>query len=205
MRISPSNLLSELYSKYLPSALKDYLVTSPRPYSAFLKFSRMSLSDSVLFLASRSINPAVRSFADLYSMPTFLRNFKVSEFYTGLLTDSSFSCLDSAVFTMYGRAVFFAFLLNNVRTDLHKSSGCSNEPAIFINSGYRSFSHNESVGGVPNSNHTAGTAIDVACPVGVTFSTFLSFLNNYLFLYKSFYKDIEIIPYRKQRFIHISL
>jgi len=44
---------------------------------------------------------------------------------------------------------------------------------LIINSAYRCPMHNQSVGGVPNSQHTKGTAADVACPSGLTMPEFL--------------------------------
>jgi len=44
---------------------------------------------------------------------------------------------------------------------------------LHINSGYRCETWNRCVGGVPNSQHTKGTAADVACPNGLTMPEFL--------------------------------
>lgn len=39
---------------------------------------------------------------------------------------------------------------------------------LYVNSGYRCPKHNEEVGGVPNSQHVLGTAVDIAAPEGVS-------------------------------------
>ena len=44
---------------------------------------------------------------------------------------------------------------------------------LYINSGYRCPVHNASCGGVSNSQHTKGTAADVACPDHLTMPEFL--------------------------------
>lgn len=50
----------------------------------------------------------------------------------------------------------FLLLLSNIRKELGR--------AMIINSGYRTKSHNEKVGGSPNSSHIKGLAVDVHVP-----------------------------------------
>lgn len=44
--------------------------------------------------------------------------------------------------------------------------------AITINSGYRTVSHNKSIGGATNSYHCYGRAADLNCPKGMTMTEF---------------------------------
>jgi len=53
----------------------------------------------------------------------------------------------------------FLNLLDNIRSD----SGV----VMKINSGYRTKSHNEKIGGSPNSSHMKGIAVDVHCTSSV--------------------------------------
>lgn len=47
--------------------------------------------------------------------------------------------------------------------DILENVGCSINTVLTITSGYRSFAHNEKVGGVRNSSHTRGLACDIEC------------------------------------------
>lgn len=104
---------------------------------------------------------------------------------------------------MFGRIYFYAPVLNYIRSLI--SSSDSEPPPIVITSGYRSVTHNRRVGGARNSNHLRGLAIDVACPPSVSMNTFISVVNNVFSMYALCGSVVEILPYRKKRFIHISI
>lgn len=204
MKIFRDNITHNFYANKASEALELFLSTCSDPFSVFLKIARMSIYDALVFVADSVRSDSLKAFAKIPRMSSLLDGFKVSEFFTGLLSDPNFSCLDSGVYTMFGRSVFYALLLNELRRDLSKTTDAPAYIPIVINSGYRSRPHNFAVGGVPDSNHTRGTAVDVACPVGVPFPSFECRLKAILKFYDSFYKSYEFIPYRKQRFIHIS-
>lgn len=204
MKIYRDNVTHNFYANKASRALELLLSTSYAPLTVFLKISRMSIYDALVFVANSVGSDSLKSFVHIPRMPSLLENFKVSEFFTGLFSDPNFSCVSPGVYTMFGRSVFYVLLLNELRKDLSKLPTAPRYIPIVINSGYRSVSHNANVGGVSDSNHIRGTAIDVACPVGVPFSSFEQRLKAILDFYSSFYKSYEFIPYRKQRFIHIS-
>lgn len=204
MKITRNNISHDFYANKASQAFELFLASSSEPFSEFLKVARMSIYDALVYVADFVGSDSLKSFVKIPLMSSLLEGFKVSEFFTGLLSDPSFSCLNIGVSTMFGRSVFYALLLNELRKDLSKLTTGSSYVPIVINSGYRSVSHNAVVGGVSDSNHTRGTAVDIACPVGIPFSSFEQRLKALLEFYSTFYKAYEFIPYRKQRFIHIS-
>lgn len=75
---------------------------------------------------------------------------------------------------------------------------------IRINSSYRDPVHNKLVGGVDNSQHLKGHAIDFTC-IDFGFESFVCFFRE--FLDKSSLSDFlgQVIIYHKRKFIHIGL
>ena len=68
---------------------------------------------------------------------------------------------------------------------------------LIVNSGYRCEKHNKEVGGVPNSQHLVGNAIDIYSPdihVGILYN---EAINSGLFT--------TIILYEKSHFIHVDV
>lgn len=192
------------YSEHLPSLFKASIEASSSPYAHFAFLCRLSLSQVVrLLIEARGtdrINPYYKS--DYFLSK--LEGFKLGEFFTGLHTDSSFTVLDQSVYNMVGRAVLFAQILNQVRDNI--SSFFEVRTAISISSGYRTINHNASVGGVDNSNHLSGFAVDVACPKKVSMDVFKNLVCRVLDSYQGFlFSKYEFIPYYKKGFVHISL
>lgn len=204
MKIFRDNITHNFYANKASQALEVFLSSCSDPFSVFLKIARMSIYDALVFISDSVRSDSLKSFVKIPRMSSHLDGFKVSEFFTGLLSDPNFDCLDPGVYTMFGRSVFFVLLLNELRSDLSKIADAPGYIPIVINSGYRTRPHNAIVGGVPDSNHTRGTAVDVSCPVGIPFPSFEQRLKAILTFYKDFYRSYEFIPYRKQRFIHIS-
>lgn len=64
---------------------------------------------------------------------------------------------------------------------------------LHINSGYRCPAHNQNVGGVPNSQHTLGTAADVAVPAGLNFRQFAWYVDRLPFDGIGYYPDANFI------------
>ena len=54
-------------------------------------------------------------------------------------------------------------LMNEVLLNLLDAARKKYGKSIVINSGYRTIKHNASVGGTPESSHTKGLAVDIAC------------------------------------------
>lgn len=69
------------------------------------------------------------------------------------------------------------------------------DESIYITSFYRNKKHNKKVGGVANSYHLLGAAVDVTCS---DIPTLLSHLSDYS-------SDIKYIHYRDKNFVHIQL
>jgi uncharacterized protein YcbK (DUF882 family) len=65
-----------------------------------------------------------------------------------------------------------------------------------LNSAYRCTEHNHSIGGAKTSWHMVGCAVDIACPHGVSFKIFESFVRAIGFT--------EIIVYEDKNFIHVT-
>lgn len=63
---------------------------------------------------------------------------------------------------------------------------------LYITSGYRCQSHNRKVGGVKNSKHTRGQAVDIVCPID-EFEEFVKTAEDFF--------DV-VLPYKKNNFIH---
>lgn len=72
---------------------------------------------------------------------------------------------------------------------------------IRITSGYRSFAVNKAVGGVPNSLHLLGRAVDFTCN---DFDSLLSVIED-LVKYDDDFEFDQIIVYRKRKFIHFGM
>lgn len=66
-----------------------------------------------------------------------------------------------------------------------------------INSAYRCEKHNKAVGGVPNSYHVQGLAVDLSVPDGMNIDDFAKKLENIGF------NGIGI--YRNKKFVHVDL
>lgn len=204
MVISPTNSLASIYETSIPNALRSYLEASDSPFSDFLKLSRMSLYDALVFLSETPYaDLIVKSYATLPSTKAAVERFVVSEFYTGILSDPSFSCMDQGVYNMFGRMYIFATILNYVRSLISSTSG--KIPPMVITSGYRSVSHNNRVGGSATSNHLRGLAVDVACPPSIPMKSFSLLLENVMVAYSMTGPAVESIPYMKRRFIHIAI
>lgn len=203
MVIEHSNV-RPFYSDYLPSAVKEYLTNSSTPFASFLDLCNRPLSDAVDILISKCSTDVGYEYYRSDKFKTSLRSFRLSEFFTGLVSDSTFTVFDQGVFNMVGRAVLFAKLLNSLRDLIFEHYGV--QSPIVINSGYRSLSHNAKVKGVPNSNHLRGFAVDIALPRGLSFKIFDMALSKVLYNYKDLlFASFEYIPYKKLKFIHVSL
>lgn len=76
---------------------------------------------------------------------------------------------------------------------------------IIVNSGYRSSTHNKSVGGVSNSNHLTGRAADVTCKNRSDLLMLFKILSNRLFYLQSkgYLSRYELIFY--PTFIHVAI
>lgn len=68
---------------------------------------------------------------------------------------------------------------------------------LYVSCAYRCPSHNEEVGGVPNSQHTKGTAADCLLPDGMSFGEFKWYVDTYS-------KADGIGYYESDEFIHID-
>lgn len=66
--------------------------------------------------------------------------------------------------------VIIADCFEEIRLKVHEKVGI--ETAIHVNSGCRCDSHNENIGGVPNSRHKLGHALDLRCPKGIDYMDF---------------------------------
>lgn len=73
--------------------------------------------------------------------------------------------------------------------------------AIRINSGFRTVSHNRSIGGAINSNHLTARAVDI-CPVNGEYEIFKKTL--FSLIDKKIIPNGEVIPYDGKKFIHYA-
>lgn len=77
------------------------------------------------------------------------------ERYSEHFRREEFACACGCGFGMTEMSEFLIAVLENLRAKIGRP--------ITINSGGRCVYHNHQVGGVPNSAHTRGTAVDIAC------------------------------------------
>lgn len=92
---------------------------------------------------------------------------------------SEFTCHHCGAIKVHPRLIV---LLEQLRAD------CGGLP-LHINSGYRCQIHNRNVGGVPDSQHTLGTAADVAVPAGLNFGQFKWYVDRLPFDGIGYYRD----------------
>ena len=121
-----------------------------------------------------------------------VNRFSLQEFFSKLSTSETTEAVRNAdlqlcLYELWAR-------LNIIRAILGKP--------IIINSWYRDEQHNARVGGEPNSQHLSGQAVDIKAP-SASLQALLTAISKSIEILNIEYG--QIIVYRAQNFIHLSL